>query len=579
MGGGIGRDTPSISKGTVESPVVTRRSFLLSACAAFGAIRREVFLKSPGKGTSVMAYAFYTKPTGADMLSIEQRWSRSDTMDVAYIRRSNDNGRTWGPPVERKTGEVHPNGRLRRHLRGLWVDHKHNATVELWNEGVLPTDDPLEGLRQWQVYYTVSRDGFKTHTPMRMAQQNGAKPGNPFPGIFMGKNSITIGDEASQPLATGDGFLLPVEFTLLKPDGTIDNPGGGYTYHHSAILHAKWKNKTELEWTMSEPIQGDPLRTTRGTIEPTLGRLRDGRYICVMRGANDRKPELPGLRWVSYSKDAMQWSKPQPWTYAGGESFFSPSSCSQLLQHSNGKLYWIGNITPQNPRGNRPRYPLVIGEVDLDSGLLLKPTVQTIDTRAEGEDELLTLSNFYAREDRVTHEIVVHCTRLFAFTNGWEGDAYAYRITPQDSPRAAAAAVQFFLRTDCPVSNRYAPEIAAIYRDYAAKGVDFQLVYPLGGDIEKHRTEYQLPIAATGDPGGQLSRRANATVTPQAAVFHNGELVYSGRIDDRYLDFGKYRQQPLHRELRETLDAILAGRAPKTATAKAVGCAIPSAAS
>jgi hypothetical protein len=174
----------------------------------------------------------------------------------------------------------------------------------------------------------------------------------------------------------------------------------------------------------------------------------------------------------------------------------------------------------------------------------------------------------------VTREIVVHCTRLFAFPNGWEGDAYAYRITPGDEqPRAL---VQFFLRTDCPVSNRYAPEIAAIHNDYAAKGVEFQLVYPLGGDIEKHRAEYQLPVPGITDAGGELTRRAHATTTPQAAVFVKGELVYTGRIDDRYLDFGKYRNQPQHRELRDALDSVLAGRKPTVATAKAVGCAIAS---
>jgi hypothetical protein len=77
------------------------------------------------------------------------------------------------------------------------------------------------------------------------------------------------------------------------------------------------------------------------------------------------------------------------------------------------------------------------------------------------------------------------------------------------------------------------------------------------------------------DPNRELTNRAKASVTPQAAVFADDELVYSGRIDDRYLDFGKYRNQPLHRELRDALDAVLAGSAPRTASAKAVGCAIP----
>ena len=46
-----------------------------------------------------------------------------------------------------------------------------------------------------------------------------------------------------------------------------------------------------------------------------------------------------------------------------------------------------------------------------------------MDDRQPEEDELLTLSNFFAREDRETRQIVVHMTRLFAFKDGWVGDA------------------------------------------------------------------------------------------------------------------------------------------------------------
>jgi hypothetical protein len=53
-----------------------------------------------------------------------------------------------------------------------------------------------------------------------------------------------------------------------------------------------------------------------------------------------------------------------------------------------------------------------------------------VDDRQPGDDERMTLSNFAAREDRESREIVVHMTRLFAFQNGWMGDAFAYRIEP-----------------------------------------------------------------------------------------------------------------------------------------------------
>jgi hypothetical protein len=41
---------------------------------------------------------------------------------------------------------------------------------------------------------------------------------------------------------------------------------------------------------------------------------------------------------------------------------------------------------------------------------------------------VLSLSNFYAREDRRTRGIAVHMTRLFARPGGWAGDAYLHTV-------------------------------------------------------------------------------------------------------------------------------------------------------
>ena len=63
------------------------------------------------------------------------------------------------------------------------------------------------------------------------------------------------------------------------------------------------------------------------------------------------------------------------------------------------------------------------------SGLLRQESIRTIDTLQAGEDPILSLSNFFAREDRPTREIAVHMTRLFARADEWAGDAYLYRIS------------------------------------------------------------------------------------------------------------------------------------------------------
>ena len=94
---------------------------------------------------------------------------------------------------------------------------------------------------------------------------------------------------------------------------------------------------------------------------------------------------------------------------------------------------WIGKIVPVNPTGNQPRTPLVVGEVEAKSGLLRRETVRVIDERSEGDSPLLALSNFSAREDRETGEIVVNLSRLFERSppepqRDWTSDAYLYRV-------------------------------------------------------------------------------------------------------------------------------------------------------
>lgn len=357
------------------------------------------------------------------MTSIEQHWTRSDTIDIAYLRRSRDHGTTWSAPEEMRTGERTADGMLRRHPHAGYIDPA-GRYIEFWTQGVLPTDDPLEGMRRWQIFY---RTGGVTRQIIHAGKEFDA--GHSLPGVFTGKNCVMLGDMPFAPLSMPDGRLLvPVQMSPLGDDGKLYNPTGAYTYTEVAVLQGRWHGG-ELIWEMGPVIKGDPARATRGMDEPTLQILKDGRLLMVLRGSNDRRPELPSYRWAAFSSDGgRHWTEPQPWTYEDGSSFFSPSACSQLLRHSSGRLFWLGNITPENPRGNRPRYPFVIGEVDRQTGLLQRASVQTVDTLQAGEDPVLSLSNFHAREDRRSGEVVVHMTRLFARPQLWAGDAYLYRV-------------------------------------------------------------------------------------------------------------------------------------------------------
>jgi len=407
---------------------------------AAGEVRREVFLASPRAGTAVLASSFYARPTGGELISLHQLISRSDTVDVAFLRRSEDNGRTWGAAVQVPTLEVRAGGKFRRALRGGVADPHTGRLVRFQNEGLLPTDDPLEGMRQWAVTYQVSLDGGRMWPVDEPSIQRGAEfsATRPLPGVWIGKNCVMVGDVASVPLVLDDGtLLLPVIVTPLGPDGTYFNPGGGYTYTDAAVLRGRWRTEPgaegKIDWELSARVAGDPARSIRGMDEPTVAPLTDGRLLMVLRGSNGGKPALPGRKWAAYSRgDGRTWTRPEEWRYADGGEFYSPSACSQLVPHSSGKLFWIGNIVPTNPTGNQPRTPLVIGEVERTTGRLRRESVRVIDERQAGDSPLLALSNFSAREDRETGEIVVNLSRLFERSppepeRDWTSDAWVYR--------------------------------------------------------------------------------------------------------------------------------------------------------
>jgi hypothetical protein len=134
--------------------------------------------------------------------------------------------------------------------------------------------------------------------------------------------------------------------------------------------------------------------------------------------------------------------------------------------------------------------------------------------------------------------------------------------------------VFLFLTTDCPIANRFAPEIQRIVAEYEARGVAFSLVYTDGTPeaIRKHASEYGYESAVQGDAGRVLARKYGVTVTPEAVVVAGGARVYRGRIDDRYLAPGQYRLKPTTRELRDALDAVLAGRPVTVSETRAAGC-------
>jgi hypothetical protein len=355
------------------------------------------------RAASPWMHAAYLKPAGTEMIN-----PRGISMD---------NGRTWTriePTPAFDKGLPHG---YRRGVAPPFVDPVNGNVLRIVLSMDTPGLDPKiveppVALETYYLRYRVSTDGGKSYLFDDRIIQKGKTEENPFDGVWVGKNGIFLGDVGSQPIRTREGLILvPAQVCVLGADGKLASPGGGFTYTDVLILIGRWIEGGRLEWEISERIQADPTRTTRGVIEPTLAEMPDGRILCVMRGSNggskDREFALPSHKWFSISADGgRRWSEPRPWMYEDGTAFFSPSSMSQLLTHSSGRVFWLGNISPTNCRGNTPRWPLVIGEVDPKSLLLKKESVLVLDTKRDDE-EGINLSHWWAVEDRETGDIMV----------------------------------------------------------------------------------------------------------------------------------------------------------------------------
>jgi hypothetical protein len=154
------------------------------------------------------------------------------------------------------------------------------------------------------------------------------------------------------------------------------------------------------------------------------------------------------------------------------------------------------------------------------------------------------------------------------------------RVDPLDVPPGVKAVVLVFTSIECPISNRYAPDIRRLYEKFAPDGVRFWLIFANPGDppaaIRDHVKAFGYPMGVLYDPRQDLVRLTRVTVTPEAVVFdRQGAMIYRGRIDDRYVDLGLDRQTPARRDLEEALTATLAGRAVANPITQAVGCFLP----
>ena len=150
--------------------------------------------------------------------------------------------------------------------------------------------------------------------------------------------------------------------------------------------------------------------------------------------------------------------------------------------------------------------------------------------------------------------------------------------TPWSNDKTKAV-VLVFISSDCPIANFYQPSLRRLAKQFEAKGVPFFQVHP-DSEVDpeaarKHVRDFEISVPVMIDEEQKLTKKLEAKTTPEVFVLTpDGKAAYRGRIDDTYTTFGKRRPTPTKHDLKEALEAILAGKKIAVPVTDSIGCRI-----
>jgi peroxiredoxin len=155
------------------------------------------------------------------------------------------------------------------------------------------------------------------------------------------------------------------------------------------------------------------------------------------------------------------------------------------------------------------------------------------------------------------------------------------RVVRRADFQDARALLVMFICNHCPYVKHVQHELARIGRDYGPRGVAIVAInandaqaYPDDAPehmrTEKARVGYPFPYLF--DETQEVAKAYRAACTPDFFLFDgDGRLAYRGQLDDSR---PKNTQPVTGRDLRDALDAVLAGRPPQEEQRPSIGCNI-----
>lgn len=134
-----------------------------------------------------------------------------------------------------------------------------------------------------------------------------------------------------------------------------------------------------------------------------------------------------------------------------------------------------------------------------------------------------------------------------------------------------------FIGEQCPVSRRYAPELKRFDAMAESSGLEFYGVisepFMSASEARAFVADHGLDFTVLWDPSGDLARRLKPDITPEAFVISpEGDVLYRGRIDDRFAAIDVLRNQITSHDLSNAIEAVGQGSAMTPRRTEAVGC-------
>jgi hypothetical protein len=368
---------------------------------------REVYKAAPEGNVSRSCTVWYADD-GLTRVEYSSIGDSDDAPKDNWRRFSRDNGKTWSEPesIETVVNRQLAGGGVNLNFGAYHLDPRTRTSFQvvmprIWPGMKLFTMDWKTGEHPFvdHVYVLEKRGGTEVKKLLRYEDGPEWDEGGMFDPRFLDANRAYFGQRIAS-----------------APDGTLYFPmvcyrhGSDYGFRKGGLVLMR-RDPATGAWSASAQRYLAPEVSSRGVLEPDVAILEDGSLLIVHRGSDT--PSTPGRKWMSVSTDGGKTLSPiEELRYDDGSRFYSPSSIAYFFRsRRNGRLFWAANIVPDPPRGNLPRHPLVIAEIDEHRKAVKKDGTVMVDDRRPGEPDGVQLSNFCILEDRETLDFEIYLCR------------------------------------------------------------------------------------------------------------------------------------------------------------------------